>query len=535
MSLRFHFFNALRHLAARIARMTERWAQRFEPSKALVASPMATANITAADSAAEDDDYELVPLLNEAGEIQAGAFAYGALESQQMIEVLRNEKIYGSGNVGRQSVSATVGDFAAKLTPTLATAIQAGQVMRIVGPAPVVKGLADGTMHLMRSGGNELGAVLVNGSTKIAHQARFAPVAPVVAPLLVYQAMHAIVGTQQLNEINRRLANIERTLSRIVERQNARDLGEVIAAASTLHDILNEHAHTGHFNAQMQDRISHCERDLRAHLERLKILKSNFHDKIEQARRRAKRRDQALELAVILKEEGEQFGQDVRLLVALSAAIIQLEQGLMLIALEHHPESLAHREKQLKEQIKRCRETLADMIDLAEVKSEIKVCLDEMNWWQQNLFDRSAAGELRQAAELPLGGLAPAQSKELGSAVGGGMLIWRDAEQGIQVCAIGEPLMDPNAGQGLNGTERLLPEQSMSQPVTRVQGRPEIKHTALAPSFSLRVGETYRLPVTDLDTDIPIHIIEKTGIGQWIGKRADIPDLELIEVLAYND
>jgi hypothetical protein len=51
----------------------------------------------------------------------------------------------------------------------------------------------------MQSGGNNLGGVLVNGSTKIAHQARFAPLAPIVAPLLVYQAVHAIVGTQQLN------------------------------------------------------------------------------------------------------------------------------------------------------------------------------------------------------------------------------------------------------------------------------------------------------------------------------------------------
>jgi hypothetical protein len=99
--------------------------------------------------------------------------------------------------------------------------------------------------------------------------------------------------------------------------------------------------------------------------------------------------------------------------------VIQLEQGLMLIALEHHPESLAYREKQLKEQIKRCRETLTDMVDLSEVRTEIQGCLDEMNWWQQNLLDRSAAHVLKQAADLPLGELAAEARKDKLGAAGG--------------------------------------------------------------------------------------------------------------------
>jgi hypothetical protein len=508
MALRFHFFNAVRRLAARIARLAERWAQRFETSRSLAPGARAS-GITGSLGAIDGDEaYELVPLLNDSGEIQAGAFAYGIGESQQMIELLRKEKIYGSGSIGSQSVSSAVGDFAAQLTPALATAVQAGQLMRIVGPPSVVQGLANGSMTLMRSGGHTLGGVVASGSSQLVGQARFASAAGIVAPLLVYQAVHAIVGTQQLNEINRRLANIERTLSRIVERQNARDLGEVIAAASTLQDILNEHAHSGHFNAQMQDRISHCERDLRAHLERLKILKANFHDKIQQARNKAKRRDKALELAVLIKEEGEQFGQDVRLLVALCGAVIQLEQGLMLIALEHHPESLAYREKQLKEQMKRCRETLTDMVDLSE-----------MNWWQQNLFDRSAAHVLKQAADLPLGELAAEARKEKLGAAGGGMLVWRDPDQGIQVRAIAA----------------AAPESDTQNPPVREEDWPEAKHLALAPSSSLQVGEIYRLPITDLDVEVPIRILKQRGHGEWIGMRMDTPDIEHVEVLVDND
>jgi len=558
MALRFHFFNTLRRLAAAITRKAERWAQRFEPSKALAPSPTGTAEINATETAAEDVTYELIPLLNDAGEVQAGAFTYGIRESQEMLEFLRKEKIYGSGTTSCQSVISAVGDFAAKLTPTLATAIQAGQVMRIVGPASVVEGLAKGTMTLMQSGGNNLGGVLVNGSTKIAHQARFAPVVPIVAPLLVYQAVHAIVGTQQLNEINRRLARIEGTLSRMVQRQNAKDLGEVIAAASTLQDILDEHAHTGHFNAQMQDRMSHCERDLRAHLERLKILKENFHDKIKQARKSARRQNKALELAVIIKEEGDQFGQDVRLLVNLSAAVIQLEQGLMLIALEHYPESLAYREKQLKEQIKRCRETLNDMVDLSEVKSEIQGCLDSMNWWQRNIFHRSGASLLRDASNLQLDNPF-AQSPAMGENSHGGMLIWMDDEKNLQVRALSpaddskpfspasphsdlerpeeisiqrpstEATLRSNPDQSLLN-ESLLKTHSGFTPISaspqpeHKRGWPPIQYRVNTPSSSIVIGETYRFIEPSINDIIPVKVLEQKDEDLWLGVRSDMPD-----------
>ena len=523
MALRLHLLLVTRRLANRISGLAERWASSLEPSHALAAKPDGSVVSPAAvgsslHSIEEEMPYELIPLLNDAGDVQAGAFAYGLEESKQMIEFLRTESVYGSGTDGSQSVSGVVGDFAAKLTPSLAAAVQAGQLMRIVGPPAVVDGLAKGTMTLMQSGGANLGGVLAQGSSKIAGQARFVPAAGVLAPLIVYQAVHAIVGTQQLNEINRRLANIERTLSRIVQRQNAKDIGEVIAAASTLQDILAEHAHSGHFNAQMQDRISHCERDLRAHLERLKILKANFHDKITQARNRAQKREKALELAALIKEEGEQFGQDTRLLVALCAAVIQLEQGLMLIALEHHPESLAYRQKQMTNQINQCRDTLADMLDLSEIKGEIKLCLDEMNWWQRNLFDRGAADLLKHASKLPLEA-APVQS--LREPVEGGMLIWRDPDCGIQVRAIAAEQTE---------VDDELPDSVFKE-------WPEPIHLATVPSTSLRVGETYKLDIfkpgslEDWRTkNVPIRILKQAGDREWIGMRMDIPEISLVEI-----
>ncbi len=530
MALRFHLLQFIRRLASRIASLADRWASRLEPIRALSAESEHSATSPAAESSSDlsvdaDKPYELIPLLNDAGEVQAGAFTYGLEESRQMIEFIRTESLYGSGIVGSQSVSGVVGDFAAKLTPSLAAAVQAGQLMRIVGPPSVVDGLAKGTMTLMQSGGNSLGGVLAQGSSKIVRQARFSPAAGVLAPLVVYQAVHAIVGTQQLNEINRRLANIERTLSRIVQRQNAKDIGEVIAAAATLQDILAEHAHSGHFNAQMQDRISHCERDLRAHLERLKILKADFHSKIAQARERAKKRERALELAALIKEDGDQFGQDTRLLVALCAAVIQLEQGLMLIALEHHPESLAYRQKQMTAQINQCRETLADMLDLSEINGEIKLCLQDMNWWQRNLFDRGAADLLQQASKVPI---EATPTKSLPEHQGGGLLIWKDPERGIQARSLPpetQPaLLEPEfATTGRGGRTETAPEPAVKP-----------TQTAHAPSTSLQVGSTYYLLVPDLGFEVPVRVMAVTAEGRWLGKRADTQDEIFVDVVVYR-
>lgn len=86
-----------------------------------------------------------------ARELSAGIFVVGletALQGGRVIEFLRTESVYGSGTAGSQSVSGVVGDFAAKLTPSLAAAVQTGQLMRIVGPASVVDGLASSRVFL---------------------------------------------------------------------------------------------------------------------------------------------------------------------------------------------------------------------------------------------------------------------------------------------------------------------------------------------------------------------------------------------------
>ncbi len=392
-----------------------------------------------------DQNYDLIPLLNDRGDVQAGAFLYDSEQSIKILEMIRSESVVGSRDCGGQMVNKLIGDSAAGLAPAFATAMQAGQVMRIVGPPSVVEGLANGSMVLMQSGSHSLGTLVSSGSSKIVGQALFSSAAGIVAPLLVYQAVHAIVGTQQLNQINRRLAGIERTLSQIVERQNARDIGEIFAACTTLNDILSEHACTGHFSPQMQDRLSHCERDLRAHYERLKILKGTFQEKIDNAKQSVRGRDTTLELAILVKEQGEQFGQDVRLLFALSTAVIHIEHGLLLIALEHNPNSLSYRHGQLNERMETLHDALSEMVNLSEIRCEIQECLQDMNWWQRTVFARSKAEQLKEALEVPIVDHDPSSNSNPVVLTGEGVLVWHDPEQGMQARAITGGTADPDS------------------------------------------------------------------------------------------
>jgi hypothetical protein len=193
----------------------------------------------------------------------------------------------------------------------------------------------------------------------------------------------------------------------------------------------------------MQDRLSHCERDLRAHYERLKILKSVFHEKITNARRSVKSGDSALELAILIKEQGEQFGQDIRLLFALSTAVVHVEHGLLLVALEHNPSSLSYRHSQLNERMTSLRDALSEMINLSEIKSEILACLEEMNWWQRNVFGRSKADQLKEALNVPTIEFDSESYSASKVATGEGVLIWNDQDRGIQVRAITGDYDDP--------------------------------------------------------------------------------------------
>lgn len=496
MAIRYYILKTLHKVADRIANKSKSAAIKLTP-------PQKSTNLISSHE--QEYEQEMTIIKDDNGNIQAGLISYDIEQSSFLIKALEEEELHGANITGTYSISSQVGDAVFGMMPSSLAMLNSGRLMQIIGPPEVIKGLADGTMSMVKAkSGGFLGAIQKSGSSKFIHQARFAPVGSVVAPLMIYQVVHVIVGTKQLNDINRRLANIERVLDRIVERQNAKDIGEVIAATSILRDIFQEHQHTGTFNSQMCARLSLCERDLKAHLERLKLLKAQFHGKVQAARQKASSRDRSIELATLIKEQGPQFGQDIRLLVVLCNAVIQLEQGLMAIALEHHPESVSYRKKQLDSRIKECQEVFKDLVNIREIQDEIQCCLNDMNWWQKNLLDRNRYKVLGEASQLEID--APVKEKDTPSLQSGGLILWKGKDNTIRVKAL------PSS---LEKQTDLISDAPTHQAKT---------------DHKLKVGEIYDLFIQDINKSVPVRIVKQVGNDSYLGTRNDIQELEFVDI-----
>jgi len=124
MAIRFHLLNAIRDLGQKIAVLEEAWAKNYEPKDTLVSG-------ISSDSPEQRDEkgkvgelapYQVLPLTNQGGEVEAGLRSDGLEESSQIIERIRSEDLYGAGGSNGGTISKQVGDAVAGLTPTVMTA-----------------------------------------------------------------------------------------------------------------------------------------------------------------------------------------------------------------------------------------------------------------------------------------------------------------------------------------------------------------------------------------------------------------------------
>ena len=123
--------------------------------------------------------------------------------------------------------------------------------------------------------GKGVGSAVI-GSGKIVAQAPFIPISgalmPVAAPLLAYQAISTIMIIQQFETINKKLANIEKTLNRILHRTEATYIGEIISASNRLNSIETEYSITNCFSQDMIIRLALVESTINTVFERYKFL-----------------------------------------------------------------------------------------------------------------------------------------------------------------------------------------------------------------------------------------------------------------------
>lgn len=210
------------------------------------------------------DDSAAGEWIEIAGNCDTVLIRHGIEPSRQLVEQLQRRE--RAGDVMGGQLSTEIVDKLGAASAIVAGGLNAGNVFQIVGSPGLLSGLQSGSLTLMRTKGGLLGTVVSSSSGRIAGQARFLPasMAPVLAPVLVWQVLHGIAGTSQLRKINLRLDMMTRQLERLQTRQDARLLGEVHAAKEALDSILAERATTGRFTTNMAINLTLLENTVNA-------------------------------------------------------------------------------------------------------------------------------------------------------------------------------------------------------------------------------------------------------------------------------
>jgi hypothetical protein len=123
--------------------------------------------------------------------------------------------------------------------------------------------------------GNGVGSAVM-GAGGIVGQAPFIAVSsaimPVAAPLLAFQALSTIMVLQQFKTVNEKLDNMQREVSRILQRYEATFTGELISAGSRLEALEKEHDISSKFTNDMMMRLALIEDKVNPIFERYRYL-----------------------------------------------------------------------------------------------------------------------------------------------------------------------------------------------------------------------------------------------------------------------
>ena len=352
---------------------------------------------------------------------------YSSQQSQQLIEHFKTLQLHSPQLWHQGTLNAAVVDQLGSTSALVATGLQAGQLFRVIGPPDLVIKVASGAYKMVQTSTGALGTV-ANGSGKFVGQLRFASggaALPVLAPIVAYQLLHAIVGTQQLNEINQRLAKIEHTLQELHVRQEAAVLGEIHYAINVLDDVLSSRMHTGIFSPDAIGRLALVEKTILSILERNRLLVERFRERASSIRSKTGKQG-ARSAAELLKSDGHQAVHDMQCLVGLIAADLKLEQALLLLAMQNNPTDVGRRQERIQTKMQTHCKAVENLPSVKEIERHAEACLKAMHWWDQ-LFDfGQTSREVQSSKQLNLKDVQP-QPKMLQQSLNG-YVFWRDQE-----------------------------------------------------------------------------------------------------------
>lgn len=386
-----------------------------------------------------------IALNNDANEPVGALVPLNKEDSQKFRAMLALETLDNRYRLRQAQINSVIADHIGWVTASVGTALKSGQVFQVTGPAHLVSGLTMGTHAMLRSQGGLLGTVVKADSGTIAGQLRFMPKskASMVAPLLAYQVLQAVVGTLQLQEISKKLDSIQQSLNRLHERHEAEVMGRILWAISTLDDLFDEYRNTGEFSSEMILRLSHTEMTIGSLFERNQLLMEIFREKFNNISSQTVKqgvKEGAKAASSLLIGEGHQASKDMEVLVALAAADLRVQDARIRCAMQHSPADIKRRITRAEEKVTKYCELLKNIPSIEAVAKHAQSCIDQMSWFSRLISNRGIISKVKEAKSLDIKDIRPAitSSEEISVSYA----IWLDEKGVAQASIINEKMLE---------------------------------------------------------------------------------------------
>jgi len=234
--------------------------------------------------------------------------------------------------------------------------------------------------NLMKIGNGFGSAILKNG--RIVGHAPFIPVSnvllPVVTPLMAFQVVSTISILDNFKLINEKLDHIQKSIDRIIKRNEATFIGEVISAVNRIKDIENRLSVSKEFTNDMLVRLAILEDRINSIFERYYYLYENQNIDYEE------------EISKKISVEDLNFKKmDAYMLLVTSILDIKIDQLRLKLAIQENPAYIKQASKKFIDKIEHYCQLWQcikeDSVGVRKLHNNIKNAIDHMNWWQKHM------------------------------------------------------------------------------------------------------------------------------------------------------
>lgn len=340
---------------------------------------------------------QYIELMDPSGNMQGALLIHDSKTKDELLKYFKNSR--ENNLLGHNGyISDAIVDKIGCTSSIISSAIQSGHLMQIVGTPNLIEGLKTGTMSLLSTGESFTGSVISKTTNQIVGQLRFAPadVAPIIAPMAVWQVINAIAGVQQLAKINLRLDTIQRTVDSIVFRMQANVYGRLCAVIASLSEIDKQYRTIGYFSDDMSFRLAIATSEIQTVFFEQGFLIKRFTEKSKSILENTKKKEGAYSVNQLLKEEEQTFLIDASIYIAATRAALFASKSWILHDLNKVPEYVTNRNISIRQEIKNLEESFKVLSIIDELKEHSLKCLDEMSWFSKNLFNRTLKKEITE-------------------------------------------------------------------------------------------------------------------------------------------